>query len=187
MIEEKARLKLPGKLNMFVGQDHPRYDKAVRASLSSQKSDEYREEKQAVPPPVLMLEDDEELSAMAAEAREAQEWLANMRKMLAEEEREQVDKERSTEAAPRVTAHFARDEWGAPIAADVAEAMYLEKRIQATGHHRERSNSLGDRDGHVGTTGPRQTHLPGGSAGSSRSSRSALPPIHGSHGCVYVR
>ncbi len=161
MVDEKARLKLPGKLNMFVGEDHPRYDKAVRASLSSQNPGENREDKQAVPPPVMMLEDDEELSAMAAEAREAQRWLANMRKMLAEEEQDRVGTytERATELAPRATAHFARDEWGAPIAAEVAEAMYLEKRIQTTSHHRERSNSLG------------------GSAGSSRSSRSALPPI----------
>ncbi len=172
MVEEKARLKLPGKLNMFVGQDHPRYDKAVRASLSSQKADG-REDEQV--PQVMMLEDDEELSAMAAEAREAQQWLANMRKMLAEEESERVNAERAAEAAPRATAHFARDEWGAPIATEVAEAMYLEKRIQATIHQRETSNSLSNGDGNIASTAER--HSLGGSAGSSRSSRSALPPI----------
>ena len=140
--------------------------------MLSQKADG-REDEQV--PQVMMLEDDEELSAMAAEAREAQQWLANMRKMLAEEESERVNAERAAEAAPRATAHFARDEWGAPIATEVAEAMYLEKRIQATIHQRETSKSLSNGDGNIASTAER--HSLGGSAGSSRSSRSALPPI----------
>lgn len=174
MVEEKARLKLPGKLNMYVGQDHPRYDKAVRATLSAQAGGNTREEEQAAPASVMMLEDDEELSAMAAEAREAQEWLANMRKMLAEEERERVESGAGAEGGSRATAHFARDEWGAPVSNEVAEAMYLESRIQATANGRDKSNSMGN--GHAATAGIRPDSR-SGSAGSTRRSRSALPPI----------
>lgn len=179
MVEDKARLKLPGKLNMYVGQDHPRYDKAVHAKLSAEEGSAAGaagEEGQIGPQPTLMLEDDEELSAMAAEAREAQEWLANMRKMLAEEEQEEAEKKAATAAAPHVTTLFARDEWGAPITREEAERMYLEKRIQTVGNHRERANSLSS-NASVTTTGT-VPNLRSGSAGSTRSiGPPTLPPI----------
>ena len=123
--------------------------------------------------PVMMLEDDDELSAMAAEARATQEWLANMRKVLAEEERERAAEQAAAQSAPRVTTHFARDEWGAPIVQELADAMYLERRIHATSTPRERADSPSDGESGAGN----RFDALGGSAGSSRSSRSVLPPI----------
>jgi hypothetical protein len=158
----KEKLKLPGKLNMYVGRNHPRYDKAVRASSPTDDGPGNEGGEQA-PPPVVMLEDDDELSAMAAEAREAQSWLANMRQMLAEEQQAEAEEKAAAAAAPAVTTHFARDEWGAPIAQDAAEQMYLERRIKTHHAHSSRRDSLSSAAGSASEDGGGGSSEHGGS------------------------
>ena len=135
-VPEPPRLRLPGKLNIYVGADHPRYDRAVRASSPPPEE----------APPAMMLENDDEMSAMAAEAREAQEWLASLRKMLADE-----DDENDTAAVPQ----FARDEWGAPIKQkdlmkqrEEQERIYLEKRLHEARRDSMSSMNSDDSDQH---------------------------------------
>lgn len=181
-VPEPPRLRLPGKLNIYVGADHPHYDRAVRASSRPPEQEE--------PPAVAMLKNDDEMSAMAAEAREAQEWLATMRAMLAEDNDEEVHF-----TAP-VLPQFAHDEWGAPIKQfdlmkqhEEQERSYLEQHMGRARRDSMSSTHSGDsaqhqphgggrgRAGVPGRPQPNRLNRPSTAESYASTARSSLPPI----------